>query len=335
MVHTVDFPPITVNTQGDLRRVGFEFEYTGIPLDETARVIAKLFGGEAREESHSHYTVHGTRHGDFSVKLDMSLMQRISAEAARQREEDSSQETLETVAERLLSPVVSAWMPNEIVTPPFPLDALAEVDALCRTLRRQGAKGTGASPVYAFGLHINPDMPDIAPERLKDYLAAFVLLQDWLKEKTRMNITRQLTTFAKAFSTDYARLLLSEAYAPDFATLVDDYLIYNPTRNRALDMLPLFAFLDEKRVRRAVDDERVRPRPTFHYRLPNCDIDNPRWSVPAEWNLWVQVERLAEDHERRRAMAKEYLAWTESPLNTLLGNWSKEAESWMKQPVTA
>jgi hypothetical protein len=32
---------------------------------------------------------------------------------------------------------------------------------------------------------------------------------------------------------------------PDLDTLIDDYLEYNPTRNRALDFLPLFLHLDE------------------------------------------------------------------------------------------
>ncbi|OBX33760.1 putative amidoligase enzyme [Halomonas elongata] len=38
--------------------------------------------------------------------------------------------------------------------------------------------------------------------------------------------------------------MLDPDYQPDLRTLIDDYLEYNPTRNRELDLLPLFAYLD-------------------------------------------------------------------------------------------
>lgn len=317
-MNPIIFPPVSINKQGGLRRVGVELEYAGLPLPRSAALVAGHYGGTVREESLNHYCVETPRFGTFSIKLDMALMQRISTEAARQRQTDPEHETLETMAEKVLSPIVSTWVPNEIVTPPIPLDALEEVDGLCRLLAEHGAKGTDASPIYAFGLHLNPEMPDIPPERLKDYLAAFVLLQDWLKEQTRMDFTRQITTFAKLFPVEYGRVLLAENYAPDLATLIDDYLAFNPTRNRALDMLPLFCHFDEARVRRAVDDPRVRARPTFHYRLPNCSINDPGWSIVREWGLWVAVEQLAEDTARLKSLAADYMART-TPLTAMLG----------------
>ena len=43
------------------------------------------------------------------------------------------------------------------------------------------------------------------------------------------------------------------------------------------------------------DEERnlVSGRPAFHYRLPDCKINVPGWSVATAWNQWVFVERLA------------------------------------------
>ena len=38
--------------------------------------------------------------------------------------------------------------------------------------------------------------------------------------------------------------MLDAGYGPDLGALIDDYLAANPTRNRALDLLPLFAELD-------------------------------------------------------------------------------------------
>jgi len=73
-------------------------------------------------------------------------------------------------------------------------------------------------------------------------------------------------------------------------------------------MLPAFMHFDEQRVKEKVADVLVRPRPTFHYRLPNCDLDNPEWSVIDEWNLWVKVEELAEDPARLEAMSLAFIA---------------------------
>jgi hypothetical protein len=71
-------------------------------------------------------------------------------------------------------------------------------------------------------------------------------------------------------------------------------------------MLPLFAHLDEARVRNAIDDPRIKPRPTFHYRLPNCDIDNPQWNIDNCWFAWLEVERLSNDPERLQLFCAEY-----------------------------
>lgn len=89
--------------------------------------------------------------------------------------------------------------------------------------------------------------------------------------------------------------------------LIDDFITDNPTRNRELDMLPLFAHLDEDRVRARVDDPLIKARPTYHYRLPNTNLADPEWGVLTEWNRWVIVERLAAAHNRRRQLADTYL----------------------------
>src|SRR5690606_40167509 len=72
---------------------------------------------------------------------------------------------------------------------------------------------------------------------------------------------RSSDLFAKAFPPDYIRLIMAEDYQPDTERLMDDYLAFNPTRNRALDMLPLFATLAPQKVARACADALVKPRP--------------------------------------------------------------------------
>ena len=74
-------------------------------------------------------------------------------------------------------------------------------------------------------------------------------------------------------------------------------------------MTPVLAFIERGRVSRRVHEAHlVKPRPAFHYRLPNCMVDEPHWTVAREWNSWVAVERLAADAEKLAAMSRDYLA---------------------------
>ena len=45
------------------------------------------------------------------------------------------------------------------------------------------------------------------------------------------------------------------------------------------------------------DDERklVKGRPAFHYRLPDCKVNQAGWTAAGAWNRWVYVETLAAD----------------------------------------
>ena len=61
-----------------------------------------------------------------------------------------------------------------------------------------------------------------------------------------------------------------------------------------LEELGTLAYLDRDRVMRAAKERHlIKGRPAFHYRLPNCLVDEPDWTVAREWNTWVAVERLA------------------------------------------
>ena len=62
--------------------------------------------------------------------------------------------------------------------------------------------------------------------------------------------TRAPLGFADPFPIEYARLLAAPDYWPDIPSLIDDYLAFNPTRNRDLDMLPLLLHFDEARSAR-------------------------------------------------------------------------------------
>lgn len=152
---------------------------------------------------------------------------------------------------------------------------------------------------------------------LRDYIRAYTLLHEWLVIELDTAFSRRLMRFATAYPPNYARKVLDSHYAPRLPELIDDYLKYNTTRNRALDLLPLFAHLDWERVARAVDDERVKGRPTFHFRLPNSRVHDPRFRISDEWKLWLEVERLAEDPERLAELSAQARAQLRLPLPAL------------------
>ena len=97
-------------------------------------------------------------------------------------------------------------------------------------------------------------------------------------------------------------------------------------------MLPLFAHLDEERVREVVDDPRINARPTLHYRLPNCEIDEPGWGIGTLWRDWLEVERLAADERRLQRLCRAYSQHLAQPVDRLLGDWTAELEPWLTSP---
>jgi len=105
--------------------------------------------------------------------------------------------------------------------------------------------------------------------------------------------------------------------------IVDDYLQYNPTRNRGMDMLPLFKFIDKDRVLNGVKDERVNARPTFHYRLPNCEIEKPEWQLSRSWNIWCVVEHLAADSAGLTQMIEQWFAYEDNLINLKEEPWHR------------
>jgi hypothetical protein len=148
-----------------------------------------------------------------------------------------------------------------------------------------------------FGLHLNPELgpADLAARPIRCVLQAYLLEASALRAEIGVDPMRSLLPFVEAFPKAYRDRVLDPHYDPPLATLIDDYLALNPTRNRELDLLPLFAHLDGDRVARALADPRISARPTWHWRLPNADIEAAGWSVVGEWQRWLRVETLALD----------------------------------------
>lgn len=324
-------PPQMQTDKGKERRCGVEIEYIDVPLARAAELITEIWGGTIAWQHHYHATIATESLGDFTAELDVEWMQKLSQQVREDKELE--QVPFAEAADKLLFPVVSSVAPNEIVSPPIPFSRLHELDELVNRLREAGAKGTGDSIIYAFGVHLNPETPSLEASTILHYLQAFLLLYDWMKDAMEIDNTRMLTGFARAFPVDYVRMILADGYAPDMPQLIDDYLLHNPTRNRALDMLPLFAHIDKARVQAKVEDTLVKSRPTFHFRLPNCHIDRMGWKLADSWQFWLEVEKLANDEKRLADMRRAYLAHYSTPMRVFSESWKDQTVKWLKDPA--
>lgn len=321
-------PPVLKNKKNQLRSVGFEIEYSGIKLEQSARIIRKLFGGKHRKKTRVFHQVVDTVYGDFSIEIDSyTLKQEGYKKYLLDLGIDISQTPLEETIENFLIGILSIFVPFEIITPPIPIDQLKVIEQLRLELKRCKAQGTEASIFYAFGLHINAEVPSLDVSCLLAHLRAFLVLYDWLYEESDVNFTRKLTPFINEFPDAYTEMLLNPRYDPDIQQMIADYINYNPTRNRPLDMFPVFAYLDASAAGRIEEENLIKPRPTFHYRLPNSLIDKDDWLVAQEWNRWVEVERLAQSPDKLLWMSRALLAALDSGKNKK--QWRKEIEKWL------
>lgn len=295
-----ELPPSLTNADDEERRVGVEIEFGGLGAEPAAGLVQKVFGGTLLKHNPNAYDVERTALGDFAVKLDTRF-------AGYDENAGGFLEEVKAELGNLFGAAASLVVPFEIEAPPVAIRQLPEIEHLMHELREAGASGTGASPFFAFGLHLNPETPSLDVRTISAIVKAYAMASPWLWRTIHPDSTRRLLNFAEPFPDEYVRLLAGDRYWPDEAALIDDYVALNPTRNRDLDMLPLLTFLDEDRVRSKLPDEKINPRPTFHYRLPDMRLGDPDWSLATEWNRWVAVERLAADGERLAAICRAYL----------------------------
>lgn len=307
------------------RRVGVEIEISGLGYAQLVNVMARLLSGQPRTVSR-YVTEIDTDIGPFAIELDSAPIKELNFQDEMLPE---SIRELGGQALQLIDAAAEKIVPLEIVTPPVRFSDLERIEILCNQLREAGALGSREAIYYAFGLQLNPDLPDLGPATLVRYLRAFCILYDWLKERHQLDISRKLTSYIEPWDSLFVERLLEPQYAPSLRQLMIDYLRDNPTRNRALDLLPLFAYLDPELLSEYVSDPRVKARPTLHYRLPDCDIDNPHWHFSSVWNDWVVLEQLA---TRAGDLAELTAAFRESrrlSLHNLTHRWLETCHEWL------
>ncbi|SRR6056297_54114 len=318
-------PDILETSEGKERRIGVEIELSGLGYDELVSLSAKLLKGIPVLKSR-YVTTLKTGLGEFIVELDSDPIKDL--DLADERLPQSMRE-LGGQAMDVIDAAAERVVPLEIISPPLPFSSLEAIESLVDNLRGAGALGSRDAIYFAFGLQLNPELPDLGPATLVRYLQAFAALYDWLKNRHQLDVSRKFTTYIEPWHGRYIEHLMEDGYQPDLGQLMEDYLELNPTRNRALDLLPLFAHLDRDRLERHVQDPRIKSRPTLHYRLPDCDIDNPDWHFSTVWNDWVVLEKLANDPDDLADMRRLFRERRKLNLHNLTHSWQETTHDWL------
>lgn len=320
-------PARMTTVDGTERRVGVEIEISGLSYEELVRLSARLLDGEAVTAGRYVSKV-ATQLGDFTIELDSDPIKEMNLRDERLPESlqelgGHAMDVIDYAAERIV--------PLEIISPPVPFGELDTIEILCDSLHEAGALGSREAIHFAFGLQLNPELPDLEPVTVVAYLRAFAALYDWLKSRHQLDISRKFTNYIEPWSSPYIDRLLAPDYAPDQTRLITDYLDENPTRNRALDLLPLFAHLDKELLARHVTDARVKSRPTLHYRLPDCDIDNAEWHFSSVWNDWVVLEEIVANSTDLDELIRLYRDSRKLSFRNLTSSWRSQCQRWLEQ----
>lgn len=291
--------------EGAARRVGVEIEFGGLTEAEVATLAAEVLGGQAREAGDFRHVVEGSVLGEIEILLDT---------AWRRYAENP-------IAERGLE-LGRAVVPVEIVTEPLDPVDLPVLDALRARLREAGATGSRDGLFLGFGVHLNAEVANRTVDAILPVLRAYALAEDWLRARRPIDPSRRILPFVAPYPRSLVDAL-AEAESWSLDRMIREYLDHAPSRNHGLDMLPVLRDLDEAAVVEALGDAAasVSARPTYHFRLPDCRIDEPGWSLAVPWDDWATVEEIAADGELLDSLAE---AWRDhrASLTTIRPDWA-------------
>ena len=261
--------------EGGPRLTGVEIELGGLDEARCADLCARHLGGRARQVDEAIWQVEDSRIGGLKVYLDTAL-----------RHADKT--ALRDAALSLGREVI----PVEIVTDPLDRDGLIALDGLREALRQAGALGSGGGLFFGFGVHLNVQVASDRAEAIVPTLLAYALIEDWLRIANPIDQMRRVLPFAAPCPRRLVRRLIALGRGARLGHVMDAYVQEAPSRNFGLDMLPVFAWIDAGRIG-SVLTSATSARPTFHFRLPDCRIDEPGWTLDSEWRRWRTVERVA------------------------------------------
>lgn len=294
------------------RLVGIEIELGGLTENALARVTQAEFGGDIRRKGDQKYLVENSRLGDIEIYLDTSL----------RKNRESALKKLGLEAARGIIPV-------EIVFPPVAPDAIAGLDRFCDKARDAGAEGSRDGLLLGYGVHLNVETADSTLAHILPVLQSYALLEDLLRALDPIDPSRRLLPFVDP----YPRALVDDLATRSFADLDEltlCYLDHVTSRNHGLDMLPIFADLNEPLVHEHISEkQKLSPRPTYHFRLPECRIDEANWSLSQEWDRWCALEAVARN---QTCLADLKAGWTEhrGAWTTLRPHWAPRSREILK-----
>ena len=277
---TAAFPalPVDSTADGDPRRTGVEIEFSGLSASEAARIAAQTLGGTVRSSGENGWTVEGSEVGTLDLYLDTAL-----------------RHATDSPIKRIGLDIGKELIPVEIVTEPLTRQDLPRLDRLRSALREAGAEGTRKGVTYGFGVHLNIGIASTDAAGITAPLIAYAVTEAWMRRVQPIDLSRQVLPFTDPYPTRLVRALCQAGFVSP-TDAMDIYLEHANSRNYGLDMLPIFAWLESDRVDVATGGESaVKGRPAFHFRLPDCQIDDADWSIRAEWDRWLLVETIAQD----------------------------------------
>lgn len=319
-------PPLLYNEDGSLRKAGLEIEFGAVELDECAKIIQTLFGGEIIRESSFVQEVKNTQMGDFHLKMDSRILTEKPYETILDAIGiEANKPGMENFVENIASVVV----PYEIGTPPIPITDVAVFEKLRMALQQSHAKGTRKSILSAYATHVNIDIPSEKAESLLAYVRAFLLLYPQIYQELKVYFTRKISTFIHPFPDEYINLIFKADYHPTLEQFIEDYHTFNPHRNRPLDMYPVFACLMPDLIATYKDLGNVKPRRTFHYRLPNSEVDNANWTLAEVWNTWIYVEILASKPDEIKSLCNAYTNYDKNIFQNFNQKWAEKMNQWL------
>lgn len=306
---TAHFAPLPgwASHDGADRRAGIEIEFGGLDERRAAEIARACLGGEISGEDGG-FVLTGSGLGKLAFYLDTRYRKKAESAVAR--------------AGLALGRGV---IPVEIVTEPLAQADLPRLLDLTRALAEAGATGTRDGVLLGYGLHLNPAIADPDGADVPAVGSAFAFLEPWLRHIDPIDVSRRVLPFTDAYPAAFLDALAGEGETPPLGRFLDLYLRHNPSRNRGLDLLPIALDLEPARYRAALGEiTAVSARPAYHYRLPDCRIDEAGWSVASEWNRWALVETVARDADCLAALRTGWAAqnWIEAHA---LGGWAKRA----------
>ena len=267
--------PYTQTSAGEPRLTGVEVEFSGLDIEQTTRIVQDSLGGASKGDDPFLRSVVDTSIGDIEIELDTPIRHASDNKFVRHG--------LDAAA---------VVVPMEIITGPLDHDGLMTFNGFLSDLRDAGAAGSRAGVFLGFGVHLNPEVVSLKSPHTINTIRAYGLLEAYLRRVEAVDMTRRALPFVEPWPADFLTALCDQ----DIETLAQLLPIaakHISSRNHGLDILPLLKFAQPEAYGQHFTETKSNARPTFHFRLPDCRIDEPDWDLNQPWELWRLVERVA------------------------------------------